>query len=77
LCHKDTFFADLDAKAERSKTVRERLDIREEIEHRGENITQWFIRHGYRCSQDYFEYRDSYRFANNGLATAFALVWAK
>jgi hypothetical protein len=74
---KDPFFVDLWYQAEHAKSMRERICIREEIEHRFENITQWLTRHGYRCGADYFEYRDSYRFANNGLATAFALVWTK
>ena len=74
---KDPFFEDLWYQAEHEQSSRERSRIRNEIKQRFENITQWFTRHGYRCGDDYFEYRDSYRFANNSLATAFALVWAK
>jgi hypothetical protein len=57
--------------------MRESILIRNEIQQRSESIIQWLTRHGYRCGDDYFEYGDSYRFADNGLAGAFALVWAK
>jgi len=44
---------------------------------RDKAIVKWFSDHGYRCGNDYFDSGDTYRFANNGLAVAFALVWAR
>ena len=74
---KDLFFADLWYRSKHINNMRESILVRNEIQERSENIIQWLTRHGYRCGDDYFEYGDSYRFADNGLAGAFALVWTK
>lgn len=72
---RESFFADLMQQVELSSSIRQRLDIREEILKRDAAMIKWLIDHGYRCGDDYFDSGDSYRFANNGLAIAFALVW--
>lgn len=73
----DSFFEDLIRQYNDSESVAERLDIRGEIITRSESMRSWLTEHEYQCGQDYFQTETGYKFANNGLAIAFALAWAR
>jgi hypothetical protein len=77
LLDREPFFADLVKEAEAAEFGAARLKVRDKMLERDEAIVKWFTDHGYRCGNDYFDSGDTYRFANNGLAVAFALVWAR
>ena len=73
----DSFFEDLLQQYNDSESVAEMLDIRSEITKRSESMRSWLTKHEYQCGQDYFQTETGYRFANNGLAIAFTLAWAR
>lgn len=77
LLDREPFFADLVKEAEEAEFGAPRLKVRDKMLERDKAIVKWFSDHGYRCGNDYFDSGDTYRFANNGLAVAFALVWAR
>jgi hypothetical protein len=74
---REPFFADLMQQYEQAEFGAAGLKVRAKMLERDEAITKWFVDHGYRCGDDYFESNNIYRFANNGLAVAFALAWAR
>ena len=77
LLDREPFFADLVKEAEAAEFSGPSYKVIDKIKKREEAIVKWFTDHGYRCGNDYFDSGDTYRFANNGLAVAFALVWTR
>jgi hypothetical protein len=71
------FFEDLVHQYSYDKSYAERSRVRDEIAKRSDAMQSWLTAHGYQCGNDYFETETGYRFANNSLAVAFVLVWAR
>lgn len=71
----EPFYAD---QVEQYKTAlfSQRNQIRNEIRQRREGMSAWLVDHGYQCGSDYQQTESGYRFASDGLATFFRLVWS-
>ena len=71
----EPFYADLVAEYP-TALFSNRNRIRNEIRQRREGMSAWLVDHGYQCGPDYQQTESGYRFASDGLATFFRLVWS-